>query len=257
MVEFSLCCMLEGHNSPINCVSFGEGGYLATGCKNHLPFVPYDNWRSMTANDSHIILWSLAEQCEVLCIRPKQGTITSLKWVVSLLTSTEWFLLLGGANGTLQLRRLSNDKVIFSSCQMRHLIFDRSLLMIWYNTVYKCSLEHAYHVCWCNLMHWCKWCLQYSCCDRTRQGCLVQNCSRKSRYDFLHVKGSNWFSFRSNAMHLCWPTLLTQSKACICYLSPLLQARQGYPCMLPGFSWNVILLYSMTRFCSTDMKTSV
>ncbi|KAG2744842.1 WD40 repeat-like protein [Suillus brevipes Sb2] len=93
MDQFSLCCTLEGHSSPINSVSFSEGGYLASG-----------------SDDGHIILWSLAEECEVLRIRPKQGAITSLKWVVSLLTSAEWFLLSGGADGTLQLRKLSNDK---------------------------------------------------------------------------------------------------------------------------------------------------
>ncbi|KAG1794228.1 WD40-repeat-containing domain protein, partial [Suillus plorans] len=94
MNKFYLQRSFRGHKAPINCMCFSEEGYLASG-----------------GDDGHIMLWSMAESSEILRIRPKQGPITALKWVVGSLTSAENFLLSGGADGTMQLRKLSGDKV--------------------------------------------------------------------------------------------------------------------------------------------------
>jgi hypothetical protein len=52
----------------------------------------------------------MTEPSEILRIRPKQGPITALKWAVSSPMSADNFLLSGGADGTMQLRKLSSDK---------------------------------------------------------------------------------------------------------------------------------------------------
>ncbi|KAH7906901.1 WD40-repeat-containing domain protein [Hygrophoropsis aurantiaca] len=93
MANYRLQWVLRGHKGPINCVDFTDDGVaLASG-----------------ADDGHVVVWSLADGELSRRLRPKQGPVVSLRWLPSMRTKPDYLLLLGGADGTIQVWRISHN----------------------------------------------------------------------------------------------------------------------------------------------------
>lgn len=67
----------------------------------------------LSADDGYIFLWSISEGTPVQKLSPKQGPIVVLKWLnCPHISQTSYFLVSGGADGTLKLWKKSDKQVI-------------------------------------------------------------------------------------------------------------------------------------------------